>query len=205
MIKLFSSKFILGALALAVILPTATYAATADSGNEETEQTVVVSDTNCTVDLDEETQSQVGAIKAQVEAGEITEEEAKAKLEDLGIKPRHHRGKQMKLDEETRVQLEESREQIEAGELTEEEAKAKLEQLGIKAPLHMGGHTELDEGTKAKLDDIKAQVESGEITKEEAKAKFEELGIKPMGKGRHFGKHGFDAPEESGESTDESL
>lgn len=34
---------------------------------------------------------------------------------------------------------------------------------------------------------------------------LEELGIKPMGKWRHFGKHGFDAPEESVENQDESL
>ncbi|MGD6830924.1 hypothetical protein ACQCT5_02085 [Sutcliffiella halmapala] len=205
MLKLFSSKFILGALALAVVLPTATYAATTDSGTQETEQTVIVNETNCKGELDEETKAQVDAIKAQVEAGEITEEEAKAQLEELGIKPRHHRGKHMELDEETRAQLEEIREQVEAGELTEEEAKAKQDELGIKAPLHMGGHMELDEETKAKLDAIKAQVDSGEITKEEAKAKLEELGIKPMGKGRHFGKRGFDTPEETVESEDESL
>lgn len=105
MLKLFSSKFILGALALAVVLPTATYAATADSGTEETEQTVVVNETNCKGELDEETKAQVDAFRAQVESGEITEEEAKAKLEELGIKPRHHRGKHMELDEETKAQL----------------------------------------------------------------------------------------------------
>jgi len=205
MLKLFSSKFILGALALAVVLPTATYAATADTGTEETEQTVVVNEINCKGEVDEETKAQVDAIRAQVESGEITVDEAKAKLEELGIKPRHHRGKYMELDAETRDQLADIREQVEAGELTEVEANAKLEDLGIKAPLHMGGHMELDEEMKAKLDAIKAQIESGEITKEEAKAKLEELGIKPMGKGRHFGKRGFDAPEESVESQDESL
>ncbi|WP_417897865.1 hypothetical protein ABN702_16485 [Bacillus haimaensis] len=159
MLKLFSSKFILGALAIAVVLPTATYAATADSGTEETEQTVVVNETNCKGELDEETKAKIKAIKAQVKSGEITEEEAKAQLEEHGIKPRHHRGKHLPLDEEM----------------------------------------------KAELEAIKAQVEAGEITKEEAKAKLEELGIKLMGKGRHFGKHGFDAPEESVESQDEFL
>jgi polyhydroxyalkanoate synthesis regulator phasin len=68
---------------------------------------------------------------------------------------------------------------------------------------------ELDEETRAQLAEIKAQVEAGEITREEAKEMLEEMGIKPMGKGRHFGKHGskdnLNEVSESAEATDDSL
>ncbi|WP_209122938.1 hypothetical protein [Alkalihalobacillus sp. BA299] len=136
--------------------------------------------------LDEETMEKVKEIREQVKAGTLTEEEAKAELEELGIT---HPMKGMRgmrgfghLDEETMEKVKEIREQVKAGTLTEEEAKAELEELGITLPMKgmrgmrgFGHH--LDEETMEKVKEIREQVKAGTLTEEEAKAQLEELGI----------------------------
>lgn len=87
--------------------------------------------------LDEETIAQLEEIKAQVEAGELTKEEAKTQLQTLGINPPERNGKRaikkgfQQLDEETREQLTEIRESVKDGELTKEEAKEQVESLNL--------------------------------------------------------------------------
>lgn len=156
--------------------------------------------------LDEETKEQLKDIREQVEAGDLTNEEAQEQIEALGIelpeKPFAN------LDEETKEKLESIKEQVESGELTREEAEAQMGELGIDFPDHKP-FPGLDEETKQKLEDIKSQVEAGEMTKEEAKAQMDELGLdrKPHrgghGKGG-FGHPGFEAPEDSEENEGSS-
>ncbi|KUP09678.1 hypothetical protein Q73_02015 [Bacillus coahuilensis m2-6] len=117
-------KVAAGIFAFAVLSPAAVLANSLDTSE--------ATDTNSRASLDEETKTQLESLKNQVDSGELTKEEAREQLEELGIKfPGKHRGGE-RFDEETKQQLEEIKEQVEAGELTEEEAKAKIEELGIE-------------------------------------------------------------------------
>ncbi|WP_064093164.1 hypothetical protein [Rossellomorea aquimaris] len=184
MLNVLSTKFIAGALSLAIIAPTAYAAAQEDQTTTQPNSTIQEQ-----APLDEETKAKLEEIKQQVEDGTITKEEAHEKMEALGVHPPFgKRGKHgfQDLDEETKQALEDIRAQVESGEITEEEAQSRLAELGVKKPPHHGhDRPELDEETRQKLDDIRKQVEAGEITKEEAQEKLAELGIeKPFRKGR---------------------
>ncbi|WLR47180.1 hypothetical protein LC065_16900 [Halobacillus litoralis] len=85
-------------------------------------------------EIDEETKQKLEAIKEQVEAGELTKEEAREQIEELGIKHPHPKGFKPMLDnltEEQRTALEDIHEKVKSGELTKEEARAEMEALGL--------------------------------------------------------------------------
>lgn len=137
--------------------------------------------------IDEETRTTIDEIRDQFKAGDLTEEEAQAKLDVLNVDlPEdfltHVRFEE--LDEETKTALNEIREQLVAGDLTEEEAQTKVEALGLEFDakiLSRGHHVELTDEQKSQLDEIRDQVEAGTLTEEEARTQMEELGFKPHG------------------------
>jgi uncharacterized membrane protein len=146
--------------------------------------------------LDEETRTAMEEIRDQFKAGDLTEEEALAKLDDLDVDLPEDFLTHVnfeELDEETKLALTEIRDQFAAGDLTEEEAQAKVEALGLDFNakfLTRGPHEELTDEQRAQLDSIRDQVEAGTLTEEEARTQMEELGFKPHGgPGRH-GHHG---------------
>ena len=152
-------------------------------------------------DLDEETRTAMDDIRNQFKAGDLTEEEAQAKLDALDVDlPEdfltHVRFED--LDEETKTALKEIRDQVVAGDLTDEEAQAKVEALGLDFDAKMlsrGTHEELTDEQKAQLEAIRDQVEAGTLTEEEARTQMEELGFKPHGgPGGHGGGHGHGGP-----------
>ncbi|WP_053072099.1 hypothetical protein [Rossellomorea marisflavi] len=170
MLNVLSAKVVAGALSLGILAPaayTATTQDTADQPQVEVKQ-----------QLDEETKSKLDEIKGQVEDGTITRDEAKEKLDDLGIRPPglggHHGGPGMELDDETRQKLDDIRDQVKSGDLTEEEAKEKIADLGIEMPQRPDG---MDEETHQKTHDIRDRYMAGMITKEEAQKELDELDI----------------------------
>ena len=162
-------------------------------------------------------------IATAVESGEITQEEADAKLAGLeeGKKKskkwhgkRHHHKKPMMDIEEIKAEIATA---VESGEITQEEADAKLTDIESK-------RNALQDKMAAKLESIKAEiaaaVESGEITQEEADAKLagleqgKEKGKKCHGKRHQHKKPMMDIEEikakisaavESGEITQEEA
>lgn len=137
-------------------------------------------------EISEETKTSLDEIRAQKEAGEITHEEAHAKMEELGIDRsfgrggHHDKGPFGNLDEETRTTIEEIRDQFKVGDLTEAEAQAKLDDLDLDLPEDFLTHEDfqdLDEETKAALTEIRDQFVAGDLTEAEAQAKVEALGL----------------------------
>lgn len=137
-------------------------------------------------EISEETKTTLDEIHAQQEAGEITHEEAHAKMEELGIDRsfgrggHHDKGPFGNLDEETRTTIEEIRDQFKVGDLTEAEAQAKLDDLDLDLPEDFLTHEDfqdLDEETKAALTEIRDQFVAGDLTEAEAQAKVEALGL----------------------------
>ena len=162
--------------------------------------------------IDEETRTTIEEIRDQFKAGDLTEAEAQAKLDDLDVDlPEDfltHEDFQ-DLDEETKAALTEIRDQFVAGDLTEAEAQAKVEALGLDFDakfLTRGPHQELTDEQKAQLDSIRDQVEAGTLTEEEARTQMDELGFKPFG---GPGRHGHHGPlgdfQSEGAPTDEEA
>ena len=109
-------------------------------------------------------------MRAAVETGEITPEQAKQKLEEARSKMgRDANDKDDKRLEQLAKKL---RAAVEAGEITTEQAKQKLEEARSKM-----GHDANDKGNE-RLEQLakklRAAVEAGEITTEQAKQKLEE-------------------------------
>lgn len=143
--------------------------------------------------LDEETQEKVKNILEHVHNGEITKEEAKEMLEELGLdrkshflfhKKQHLKRDFQQLDEETKAKVLDIRDQVQNGEITREEAKAKLKELGITRENHKRFHIKkhimndlrhLDDATKEQLKEIRTKVQNGELSKEEAKNLVKEI------------------------------
>lgn len=139
-----------------------------------------------TVEVTEDTKTALDEVRAQEEAGEITHEEAHAKMVELGIKRPfgkggHRRGGPLgNMDEETRTTIDDIRVQFKAGDLTEEAAQAKLEALDVDLPEDFLTHMrfkDLDEETKTALNEIREQFVAGDLTEKEAQAKVEALGL----------------------------
>jgi len=146
--------------------------------------------------FDEETRTAINDIRDQFKAGDLTEEEAQAKLDALDVNLPEDFLTHVDFDdleEETKTALNEIREQFVAGDLTEEEAQAKVESLGLDFDaklLTRGPHEVLTDEQKAQMEDIRNQVEAGTLTEEEARSQLEELGLKPHGGPGHRGGHG---------------
>lgn len=151
-----------------------------------------------TAEVSEETQTALDEIRTQEEAGEITHEEAHAKMDELGIKrpfgnDGHHGGGPFgDMDEETRTAIEEIRDQLKAGDLTQEEAQAKLDALNVNLPEDFLTHVrfeDLDKETRTAMNEIREQFIAGDLTEEEAQVKVEALGLdfdaKMLSRGPH--------------------
>ncbi|QBP42832.1 hypothetical protein [Paenisporosarcina antarctica] len=146
--------------------------------------------------IDEETQTAIKDIRDQFKAGDLTEVEAQAKLDELSVDlPEDfltHLDIQ-DLDEETKVALTEIRDQFIAGDLTQAQAQEKIEELGLdfsaKFLTRGPSHEKLTDEQKAQLDKIREQVEAGTLTEAEAQIQMEELGFNPRG-GHKEHKHG---------------
>lgn len=94
-------------------------------------------------DLDEETQTQAKAIMDELKDGTLTNEEAQAQLEALGIEAPELKGDRFAdLDEETRTQVEAILDQVKEGTLTKEEAQTQLEAFDVELPKQRGGAKE---------------------------------------------------------------
>jgi uncharacterized membrane protein len=170
--KMTSSMLLASALTLGTIAVPSILAATNSSSTSE--------------EISEETKTTLDEIRAEKEAGEITNEEAHAKMEELGIdRPsgrggHHEKGPLGNIDEETRTAIEDIRDQFKAGDLKEEEAQAKLDKLAVDLPEDFLTHVnfqDLDEETKNALTEIRDQFVAGDLTEVEAQAKVEALGL----------------------------
>ena len=170
--KMTGSMILASALTLgSIAVPSILAATTTDSTTEE---------------ISQDDKAALEEIRAQEDAGEITHEEAHAKMEDLGIdrpfgKGGHHRkGPFGNIDEETRNAIEEIRDQFKAGDLTEAEAQAKLDALDVQLPEDFLTHVhfeDLDDETKAALTEIRKQFVAGDLTEAEAQAKLDALDV----------------------------
>lgn len=169
--KMTSSMLLASALTLGTIAVPSILAATNASSTSE--------------EISEETKTTLDEIRAQEEEGEITHEEAHAKMEELGIdRPfgrggHHGKGPFGSIDKETGTAIKAIRDQFKDGVLTKEEAQAKLDDLDVDLPEDFLTHVDfqdLDEGTKAALTEIRDQFVAGDLTEAEAQAKVEALG-----------------------------
>lgn len=168
--KKWKKKTLVGAVALALAVPTISYAATStDTTTEKKESTM---------------QDKRYELLDQFKNGEITADELLQQFREMRPHRPHHLPL-ANLDDETRKKVEEIKEKVDAGEITKEEAKTQIQELGINpAPFP---HLEWTDEQKQQLEDIRTQVESGELTREEAKQQLEELGIDL--KGPHHKRH----------------
>lgn len=87
-------------------------------------------------ELSAEIKEQLTAIRDKVKSGELTQEQAKAEYEKLGIKVNFSSDKQKpELSAEVKEQLTAIRDKVKNGELTQEQAKAEFEKLGLKGQI----------------------------------------------------------------------
>ena len=124
-------------------------------------------------------------LHAAVEAGEITREEAKQKLEEARSKM--GRDANDKSSERLEQLAKKLRAAVEAGEITSEQAKRKLEEARSK--IGRDADNKSGERLEQLAKKLRAAVEAGEITREEAKQKLEEARSKM---GRDAGQRGGD-------------
>ena len=125
------------------------------------------------------------------EAAGITKEEARKKLDALGVKlplkgDRGFHDALAKLEAQTQQKVKDIFKQVKAGTLTKEEAQKKLDALGVKLPMKedrgfRGALAKLDAQTQQKVKDIFKQVKAGTLTKEKAQKKLDALGVKLPG------------------------
>ena len=124
-------------------------------------------------------------LRTAVEAGEISPEEAKQKLEEARSKM--GRDANDKGGERIEQLAEKLRAAVEAGEITPEEAKQKLEEARRK--MGRDANDKGGERIEQLAEKLRAAVEAGEITPEEARQKLEEARRKM---GRDAGPRGGD-------------
>ncbi|MED1662959.1 hypothetical protein [Brevibacillus laterosporus] len=170
-----ASKWMIGALALAVFAPTAAFAAT--NTNVETTKVEQTFQKRVHYSLEDRQANQQELMKIINKYNPDLADDFQ-KLFDQQEKMKESKRPQM--DEETKTKLDEIREQVKDGTLTKEQAMEEMENLGLKG--FEKGKVKivknLDEETKKKLDEIQEQVKAGTLTEEQAKDKMEELGIK---------------------------
>ncbi|MCG7318697.1 hypothetical protein [Brevibacillus laterosporus] len=166
-----ASKWMIGALALAVFAPTAAFAAT--NTNVETTKVEQTFQKRVHYSLEDRQANQQELMKII--------NKYNPDLADDFQKLFDQQEKMIQMDEETKTKLDEIREQVKDGTLTEEQAMEKMKNLGLLEGFEKGKVkivNNLDEETKKKLDEIQEQVKAGTLTEEQAKDKMEELGIK---------------------------
>ncbi|HAS01475.1 MAG TPA: hypothetical protein DCR67_08045 [Brevibacillus sp.] len=172
-----ASKWMIGALALAVFAPTAAFAAT--TSNVETTKVEQTFQKRGHFSLEDRQANQEELMKIINKYNPDLADDFQ-KLFDQQEKMKE---KRPQMDEETKNKLDEIREQVKDGSLTQEQAKEEMEKLGLKGfdKVKMIKFNNLDEETKKKLDEIQEQVKAGTLTEEQAKEEMEELGIKQPG------------------------
>ncbi|WP_438769693.1 hypothetical protein [Brevibacillus sp. JB24b] len=166
-----ASKWMIGALALAVFAPTAAFAAS--NTNVETTKVEQTFQKRVHYSLEDRQANQQELMKII--------NKYNPDLADDFQKLFDQQEKMIQMDEETKTKLDEIRGQVKDGTLTEEQAMEKMENLGLLEGFEKGKGkivNNLDEETKKKLDEIQEQVKAGTLTEEQAKDKMEELGIK---------------------------
>ena len=114
-------------------------------------------------------------IEAALEAGEITEEEADAKIDELLIGVWGDDDWLEDLPEETQGEIERIDAALEAGEITEEEADTEIDGLLIGVWSDDDWLEDLPEETQGEIERIEAALEAGKITEKEADSKIDEL------------------------------
>nr|WP_278430084.1 hypothetical protein [Brevibacillus laterosporus] len=165
-----ASRWMIGALALAVFAPTAAFAAT----NTNVDETKV-----------ERTFHQKGGYDSlenrqtnQQELMKIINKYNPDLADDFQkLFDQQEKGK-VEVDEATKTKLDEIREQVKNGTLTQEQANEKLGVKGFDKGNVKYGKVEVDEATKTKLDETREQVKNGTLTQEQAKEEMEKLGFK---------------------------
>ncbi|MGG1265300.1 hypothetical protein [Brevibacillus laterosporus] len=165
-----ASRWMIGALALAVFAPTAAFAAT----NTNVDETKV-----------ERTFHQKGGYDSlenrqtnQQELMKIINKYNPDLADDFQkLFDQQEKGK-VEVDEATKKKLDEIREQVKNGTLTQEQANEKLGVKGFDKGNAKYGKVEVDEATKKKLDEIREQMKNGTLTQEQAKEEMEKLGFK---------------------------
>ena len=161
--------------------------------------------------LDEETRKQLDDIRAKVEAGELTQEEAQAQLTELGINKPFPFGDRDGMDEETHQKTHDIRDQYAAGMISKEEAQSQLDELGVDMDLDQmpDPFAGLDDETKQKAQAILKEVIAGTLTREEAHTQLEELGVQPPHGGRKGHFKGFgpkqDTTDQGGAATEDTT
>ncbi|QDX92743.1 hypothetical protein EEL30_10760 [Brevibacillus laterosporus] len=160
------SKWMIGALALAVFAPTAAFAAT-NTNVDETKVEQTFHQKHVYYSLEDRQANQQELMKIINKYNPDLADDFQ-KLFD-----QQEKGK-VEIDEAKKKELDEIREQVKNGTLTQEQAD---EKLGVKG-FDFGKEkvkVELDEAKKKELDEIREQVKNGTLTQEQAN---EKLGVK---------------------------
>ncbi|TPG71055.1 hypothetical protein EEL32_22645 [Brevibacillus laterosporus] len=167
------SKWMIGALALAVFAPTAAFAATNTNVDEtKVEQTFHQKHVYYSLEDREANQQELMKIINKYNPDladdfqKLFDQQEKGKVE---------------IDEAKKKELDEIREQVKNGTLTQEQANEKLGVKGFYLGNAVKVKVEMDEAKKKELDEIREQVKNGTLTQEQAD---EKLGVK----GFDFGK-----------------
>ncbi|OLN22201.1 hypothetical protein BTO30_10655 [Domibacillus antri] len=127
--------------------------------------------------LDEETKAKAEAILEQKREGTITEEEAAAQLEAIGVTLPERVDPFADLDDETKAKAEAIMEQHREGSLTHEEVDEQLAAIGVER-LERGGKRGREGDILKGLDDeTKAEAEA---LLDEAEAELEALGVEKV-------------------------
>ncbi|MBG9790132.1 hypothetical protein [Brevibacillus laterosporus] len=167
-----ASRWMIGALALAVFAPTAAFAAT-NTNVDETKVEQAFHQKHACFSLEDRESNQQELMKI------INKYNPELADDFQKLFDQHEKGK-VELDEATKKQLDEIREQVKNGTLTQEQANEKLGVKGFDKGNVKYGKVEVDEATKKKLAEIREQVKNGTLTQEQAN---EKLGVKGFDKG----------------------
>lgn len=177
--KLISTAAI-GALALTLLIPSASFAA--DAGED---RKIIFNKKRTENSFQRMGPKPIGYTHEQImELVNKYTPDLKDKFQEIHAKMTQVR-ELLKPDEETKAQMIEIRKQVKDGTITQEQAREKMEALGIKVPGKKGMRPEIDEETRQKLEEnrqklneIRQKVKEGSLTREEAKTEMEALGFK---------------------------
>ncbi|MCR8980177.1 hypothetical protein [Brevibacillus laterosporus] len=168
-----ASRWMIGALALAVFAPTAAFAAT-NTNVDETKVEQAFYQKQAYFSLEDRESNQQELMK-------IINKYNPDLADDFQKLFDQHEKVKVELDEATKKQLDEIREQVKNGTLTQEQANEKLGVKGFDLGKMEKVKVELDEATKKQLDEIREQVKNGTLTQEQAN---EKLGVKGFDLGK---------------------
>lgn len=177
--KLISTAAI-GALALILLIPSASFAAAAGEDNK-----IFFNKKRPVNSLQKMGPKPIGYTHEQLmELVNKYAPDMKDEFQEIHAKMTQAR-ELLKPDEETKAKLVEIRKQVKDGTITQEQAREKMEALGIQLPVNKRTPPEINEEAQQKIDEnrqklneIRQKVKEGSLTREEAKAEMEALGFK---------------------------